>query len=531
MISEHYSSELLENDWKTRGSSRRQISRMSDLTALLLSDPVDIVRQAKAIDDGLRVDSASEGTATETLDRLELFFKNGLDQTRLARSASSSSKAVATTTASCGAGGNGIGVGSSPSHGRSAETRSAPSSEPDMPAITPDHEGGGVFEQKEAFACNIDRDNNSLDGSVLTIPENLFASADSTDVKEDFVEFERPKLRNNVKDNAMDDLTVTEEVEGNDANCSRNTNSGPRFRVGDEVIVIELWGQYEATVRDVRPSTGRRLRSRYEYLVQFKDWPGEWDKWRPESDLLVRDAVSLAQVYFTKKTATITPFSKTTAASVSSEGTRRRKTVIGENGRGACQRRSGKRKRRDSGTGSRNRRAAKAAAKVSKRAASQESTMPRSVGRTRAEMNQLDRSNELERLKRKTGIFAKFGMSTVATKGGKVSHLVMNDEWNVLASTRSEIQELYLGTGIGRERCGNLLAAVGERGIPLFHAPKVAENTTKIHYVGHWAPIQADTKYFRKPKTVMGEQRQMLVRLRYVNYDRTIDRIMTSGAL
>ena len=156
----------------------------------------------------------------------------------------------------------------------------------------------------------------------------------------------------------------------------------------------------------------------------------------------------------------------------------------------------------------------------------------RSEGRTRDELNALDRSSDFCRMKEKTGIFAKFGMASVATKGGNVSHIVMNDEWNKLVTCRDEMQELEFGLGAGRARAAELLSSVGSTGIPFFQAPKIAEQkTNKIFYVGHWAPLQSETVKYRQPKTFMGKPRQMRLQLKFVRYDKKIDKVMRDGRL
>lgn len=425
-----------------------------------------------------------------------------------------------------------------------------------MPPVTPDHHCGGVFDH-DTTNCN-DDDNNgpgdgvkdtddgSLNGSIVSNMEELYAQI-STPVDressghEDFVGDDGDEtivercieFDNNSEKDTTDELTAVGK--GWPSEDDKGMSSGPKFKVNDTVVVIEVSGQYEAIIRDIRPAS--RGRSKYEYLVEYKDWSG-WDKWCLETALLVQSGTSLAQVDFTKRTSKITPFSREKEGAACRAQRSRVAAQEVEEEEDRASRRGGKRKRP---TGSSNHQAKAARRRPTRKVASapthqavhlahataQGSALHKSTGRTRAELNQHD----VRLLKEKTGIFAKFGMSTIATKDNKVSHLVMNDEWNVLAPSRCDAQELYLGTGSARARGGNLLAAVAADGIPLFHAPKKAEKTTKIYYVGHWAPIREKTKYFQTPKIVKGQPRQMLVRLRFVRYDDKIDQIMTVGTL
>lgn len=333
------------------------------------------------------------------------------------------------------------------------------------------------------------------------------------------------------------------------ARSTPNTQPGAKFTINERVVVLAknpalaARGRYEAAVLKVGPKTresGRCRKSKFEYLVRYDGYGSDWDEWLPESSVEERNDQTLRQVSVPKFKASVkkTPRVKRKDAgaleSVAPTAPRQRSkrkqqnndVAVDQDEERASGRRAKKRSKRQS-----TRNLGRVESPASPVTSSTNSNLVKSEGRTRDELNALDRSSDFGRMKEKTGIFAKFGMASVATKGGKVSHLVMNDEWNKLATRRGDMQDLEFGTGEGRARAGQLLTEMSDAGVPFFHAPKIAEATNKIFYVGHWATVHSETVHYRRPKNFMGKPRQMRVRLKFVRYDRNIDRVMRDGRL
>ena len=436
-----------------------------------------------------------------------------------------------------------------------------------VPTVTPSYEGIGLLDEMAAFSDEEDgnigeeesrkpaaaasseqnNDDNYGDGdedSVATVPRAMPLDDDG---EEGDTEAAAPAPVTSVATEAANSTAAAED------------KPGTKFKVDERVVVLArnpalaARGRYEAKILQVGPKTGqsgRCRKSKFEYSVRYDGYGSDWDEWLPESSVEERNGETLKQV-------------ATRDYSIPERKARAKRAPRPNNGesegalRAVAQRRQKKRRRDVDNTVVNNQEEARGRRRYKKRTkrkgrdvsdsvpgprVDSEATpsdiprmnneLVRSEGRTRDELNALDRSSDFYRMKAKTGIFAKFGMASVATKFGDVSHIVMNDEWNKLVTCRDEMQDLEFGLGEGRARAAELLASVGSTGIPFFQAPKVAEqNTKKIFYVGHWAPLQAESVKYRRPKTFMGKPRQMRLRLKFVRYDKNIDKVMKDGHL
>ena len=132
-----------------------------------------------------------------------------------------------------------------------------------------------------------------------------------------------------------------------------------------------------------------------------------------------------------------------------------------------------------------------------------------SCGRPREAMNDL--------LHQKHGIFGHFGQCAFGTFNRKLSHIVLTSKWNQFCTHRSDHQQIYVGTGKGRQLHAEALSET--RGpIPLFFDPKNAK--TCIFYVGHWQVIPSSIVWFRGDQTLyLGMPRRMYAELKFIKFD------------
>jgi hypothetical protein len=108
------------------------------------------------------------------------------------------------------------------------------------------------------------------------------------------------------------------------------------------------------------------------------------------------------------------------------------------------------------------------------------------------------------------------------TKNGttKITFLVLNDECNKLVTSSDSDQLLYVATGPSLERSALALANEDEA-IPFFQAPKKSKKTRDIFYVGHWKSVYYER--YQPPINFMGTPCQIVIGLRFVRYDETLD--------
>jgi hypothetical protein len=147
----------------------------------------------------------------------------------------------------------------------------------------------------------------------------------------------------------------------------------------------------------------------------------------------------------------------------------------------------------------------------------------RSVGRSRDWLN-----NNLEF--GACGFTAKFSQGAFGTKTTnsvtKVEFLAVNDVYNELVTRQGEEQILHVGVGTNRRKFGHALARQGSA-VAVFHAPKVAENTKSLYYVGHWvANRQLEVYPESNPFVFKDIPRQMRIQLQFVRYDESLAKMM-----
>jgi hypothetical protein len=144
-----------------------------------------------------------------------------------------------------------------------------------------------------------------------------------------------------------------------------------------------------------------------------------------------------------------------------------------------------------------------------------------SVGKTRHVLNQNEELLEIMG-------YSKFSQGAVRCLNGKVYALVLNDDWNELAKSRTEPQFWYVGMGAGRKKLATMVTNTAE-GFPLFHAPMQKEKTKNIFYVGHYKvmrmeEIDPQPLPQKKPK----ENRQLLVTMHFVRFCRKLSGIIAN---
>jgi hypothetical protein len=133
---------------------------------------------------------------------------------------------------------------------------------------------------------------------------------------------------------------------------------------------------------------------------------------------------------------------------------------------------------------------------------------------------------------------ASFGTKTnQETKKLSVSTIVLNDEWNDLVTSTSEIQELYVSKNTNsptnansatsghlqpslKDKAAEALVSPQKEPIALFFAPKKKREPSNLFYAGHWRVI--DGHKLDPPSFVKGQARQCQVKFEFVGVDRTI---------
>ena len=138
--------------------------------------------------------------------------------------------------------------------------------------------------------------------------------------------------------------------------------------------------------------------------------------------------------------------------------------------------------------------------------------LKQSIGRTRDILNQ-----HLAKL----GLSAKFGMTVIAKKGLKISHLTFNDQWNDLPRTEQERLQFWLGHGAGRLRLALPLdpAKQSQEPVPIFWAVAQKERGgASCHYVGHFKSVKFE---INNEHTVLFKRhdRQALIEFEFTRFD------------
>ena len=416
-----------------------------------------------------------------------------------------------------------------------------------VPAVTPSYEGIGLLDEMAAYSDeegdDIREEESRKPAAAATATSEQNDGDNYGDGDEDSVAtVPRAMPMNDGRDEvASPDPAASAAETANSTTTS--TEPGAKFKIHERVVclarnpALAARGRYEAKILQVGPKTeasGRCRKSKFEYSVQYDGYGSDWDEWLPESSVEERNDETLKQVAQSYSVPGRKVRAKRTPRLNSKKHKKRRRDVddTAANNREEALSDSRRSKRR---TRWKHRETSESAS-IQRPESESSSRIPitnneqlvRSVGRTRKELNALVRSGDFSRMKEKTGIFAKFAIASVATKGGKVSHLVLNDVWNRLVTRRNEIQDFEVGVGAGKAKYAELLASVCSTGIPFFHAEK---KTKILFYVGHWTPLKSETVKYRRPKTFMGKPRQMRIRLKFVRYDKKIDKVMRDGRL
>ncbi|KAL3916141.1 MAG: hypothetical protein SGILL_005316 [Bacillariaceae sp.] len=135
-----------------------------------------------------------------------------------------------------------------------------------------------------------------------------------------------------------------------------------------------------------------------------------------------------------------------------------------------------------------------------------------SVGKTRTQLN-----NNTELVERMMGT-AKFGQAAVCAKNMKIHAVVLNDDWNELATSPEDKQEWYVGIGSGRKTTA---VRVGETKtpIPIYQAP--TKQKGKIFYVGHYT-VESMKEFEEQFQRVRGVPRQMLITFKYDSFSQKL---------
>lgn len=115
-----------------------------------------------------------------------------------------------------------------------------------------------------------------------------------------------------------------------------------------------------------------------------------------------------------------------------------------------------------------------------------------------------------------------------------ISSVLLNDEWNDLASDTSEVQELYIGVSSNsdgketlRDRAARaLIQPPQEEPLAIFFAPKNKLGTDDVYYGGHWKVVAGNM--FDPPQVMKGTPRQCLVKLVFSGVDPEIVNVVNA---
>jgi hypothetical protein len=133
------------------------------------------------------------------------------------------------------------------------------------------------------------------------------------------------------------------------------------------------------------------------------------------------------------------------------------------------------------------------------------------------------------------GLVKTFYKAALGTKTNKsteklyISSILLNDEWNDLANTTNDIQELYIGTSAQsedgkaslRDRAARALVQPPQlEPLAVFFAPKNKFGTDNVYYGGHWKVAAGNM--LEPPQVVKGQPRQCLIKFVFAGIDRNI---------
>jgi hypothetical protein len=148
--------------------------------------------------------------------------------------------------------------------------------------------------------------------------------------------------------------------------------------------------------------------------------------------------------------------------------------------------------------------------------------LERSEGRTRKQLN------NTKNISKFMGD-SKFGQKVVCAKNGKVYAIILNDEWNKLATYENDKQDWYVGEGQKRRDDAEMVGRVAQP-IPIFHLPKKMEKTNKLYYVGHFkvesVEVFQELVQIKDSAIKSGKQRQMRISFKFDMFHRYVGDII-----
>ena len=106
-----------------------------------------------------------------------------------------------------------------------------------------------------------------------------------------------------------------------------------------------------------------------------------------------------------------------------------------------------------------------------------------------------------------------------------ISSVLLNDEWNTMATTTAEVQELYIvvsnnsdGKETLRDRAARALVQPPQQEpAAIFFAPKMTRNTEDVYYGGHWKVVAGSM--LDPPRVFKGTPRQCLANFVFCGVD------------
>jgi hypothetical protein len=106
-----------------------------------------------------------------------------------------------------------------------------------------------------------------------------------------------------------------------------------------------------------------------------------------------------------------------------------------------------------------------------------------------------------------------------------ISSVLLNDEWNTMATTTAEVQELYIvvsnnsdGKETLRDRAARALVQPPQQEpVAIFFAPKMTRNTEDVYYGGHWKVVAGSM--LDPPRVFKGTPRQCLANFVFCGVD------------
>ena len=119
------------------------------------------------------------------------------------------------------------------------------------------------------------------------------------------------------------------------------------------------------------------------------------------------------------------------------------------------------------------------------------------------------------------GLLSAATQGAICTKGGVVSHIVLNEEFNDLAPSPSDVQEFWVSDGTERNKNAQLLNPTGvtQSSIPIFWVADKQNRKGGVLavYVGHFTAVRVST--FHTLVRFKKADRKSLVELRFDRFD------------